>query len=659
MAITDTLNKTPGPIVALIGAASIGVGSVVVGAALDAMLTPSLHTAAAEKIAAEQVIESAAPAEEATETDPATISDSDAIAPEPPSKSVAIDAGDKDAFESDDYMVAAAHPAAAQAGALMLSRGGAAIDAAIATQMVLNLVEPQSSGIGGGAFMLHWTEETRRLDTYDGRETAPKEIDVNFQLDADGNTRDFYERIQGGESVGVPGILAMLKLAHDRHGKLPWKDLFAPAIDLAERGFPVSPRLNKLITEATGLADNDASRSYFFEADGSPKAVGTILRNPAFAETLTLIAEQGPVVFYEGEIARDIVKAVRNAAKNPGDMTRRDMAVYRAKIRPNLCNRYDEYLVCGMPPPSSGGLTVLQTLGLLDTIDDFNDLDPAGTGAIQRVAEAGSLAFADRNRYIADPDFVDVPSRAMLAPGYLETRAGEMRLNAGEKDGHKAGDPLNRQSSLQGSDGIDVSLPSTTHISIIDADGNALSMTSSIENGFGSRVMVRGFLLNNQLTDFSAASHDEDGVAIANRVQGGKRPRSSMAPTLVFDEDRDLLLAIGSPGGSRIIGYVTQALINILDWEMNPQEAIAFPHYLSRNYGVELEQGTPLEFLSPDLVNRGYDVKLRHMVSGLHAVMVNDEGLEGGADPRREGAAVGEDQLLESIDEAFDFITGQ
>ena len=653
MAITDILNKTPGPVVALVGAAAFGAGSIVIAGILNTLLAPSNPTAPVQQVAVEQGVE-----QSAEETVSATEStDSDVIAPEPPSQSATIATDEMDAVESDDYMIAAAHPAAAQAGALILSKGGAAIDAAIAAQLVLNVVEPQSSGIGGGAFMLHWKEETRRLETYDGRETAPKDIDVNFQLDANGDRRDFYERIQGGESVGVPGVLAMLKLAHDRHGKLPWADLFDPAIDLAEHGFPVSPRLNRLISEAPGLAESPSARDYFFEMDGSPKAVGSVLKNPKFAATLRLIAKHGPVVFYEGEIARDIVRAVRNAHKNPGNMTRRDMAVYQAKIRPNLCNPYDDYLVCGMPPPSSGGLTVLQTLGLLDTLDDFDDLDPASSAAIQRVAEASGLAFADRNRYIADPDFIDVPTRAMLNPDYLDYRANRIRLNSKEKDSHPPGEPSRQHAGL--TDGIDVSLPSTTHFSVIDADGNAVSMTSSIENGFGSRLMVRGFLLNNQLTDFSATSTDSDGNIVANRVEGGKRPRSSMAPTLVFDEDRDLLLAIGSPGGSRIIGYVTQALINILDWDMNPQEAVSFPHYLSRNYGIDLEQGTALESLAPDLVKRGYDVKLRHMVSGLHAVMVDDDELEGGADPRREGAAVGEDQRLETIDDAFDFIAVQ
>ncbi|MEQ9488104.1 MAG: gamma-glutamyltransferase [Alphaproteobacteria bacterium] len=650
MAITDILNKTPGPIVALAGTVTIGAGSILFASVLNVMLAPSASIGT-QTVATEQ-----------TATQPDTVSeqsDSDAIAPEPPSQNAAVDDFDIDAIESDDYMIAAAHPAAAQAGALMLSKGGAAIDAAIAAQMVLNLVEPQSSGIGGGAFMLHWDKRKRRLETYDGRETAPKDIDVDFQLDSDGDTRDFYERIQGGESVGVPGVLAMLKLAHDRHGKLPWKTLFEPAIDLAQRGFPVSPRLNRLILDAPGLSDNPTARDYFFDSNGQPKPVGTVLRNPEFAKTLALIAEEGPVVFYEGEIARDIVNAVRGAAKNPGSMTRRDLALYTAKIRRNLCNPYRDYLVCGMPPPSSGGLTVLQTLGLLETVDDFDDLDPAGTAAIQRVAEASSLAFADRNRYIADPDFIDVPTQAMLNPAYLEARAEKMRLNTREKDSHSPGSPADREAALELTDGIDVSFPSTTHLSVIDSDGNALSMTSSIENGFGSRLMVRGFLLNNQLTDFNAVSTDENGEAVANRVEGGKRPRSSMAPTLVFDEDRDLLLAVGSPGGSRIIGYVTQALINMLDWDMNPQEAVSFPHYLSRNYGVDLEQDTPLEALAPDLVKRGYEVRLRHMTSGLHAVMVDDDELEGGIDPRREGAAIGEEQLMETIDDAFDFIAGQ
>lgn len=561
-----------------------------------------------------------------------------------PEAAVPLTSGEKrPAVEAEKWMIAAANPLAAEAGRDMLRRGGSAVDAAIAAQMVLNLVEPQSSGIGGGAFMMHLNAKSGDITAYDGRETAPAKSTPDMFLNDDGSPKKFFDAVVGGLSVGVPGVLRMLELAHKEHGKLPWQDLFQPAIDLAENGFAVSPRLNGLIAQDKYLKVFDGTRSYFHDANGEPLAVGHVLKNPALAETLKQIAEGGAEAFYKGPLAESVVKAVNEASQNPGRLTPADMAGYEAKKRDPLCLFYRQWLVCGMGPPSSGGLTSLQILGILQSFDlsrmkpDENGLpDPV---ALHLIAEASKQAFADRNTYIADPDFIPVPSAGLLDPGYLELRAKEISTDrAFEKalpgmpvfDGAWNFSPAGNEHGL-----------STTHLSVIDSDGNAVSMTSSIENAFGSRLMTNGFLLNNQLTDFSFVP-EKDGAPVVNNAEANKRPRSSMAPTLVLDGSGKARLAIGSPGGSRIIGYVAEALIAILDWGLDVQSAVDLPHMTNRNGSTDLEEGTGLEVHTPLLEKLGHTVTLKPMTSGLHAIEVKDGRLYGGADFRREGVALGD-----------------
>ena len=641
MSDTRSSGGLAGEAVAVLGATAIGLGSIAIAALISAAIGTSTPQPVAHGPQSPAVT-----AENASKPSPL-----ESIAPEAPSAIAAARPVDLTSVEASDFMIAAAHPAAAQAGAQILAAGGSAVDAAIAAQLVLNLVEPQSSGIGGGGFMLHWDDRKRRLDSYDGRETAPAAIKHDVFLDASGEPKAFMDAVVGGASVGVPGLLRMLEKAHQRHGTLPWSDLFQPAIDLAEQGFPISPRLHHLLKRETRLRNMPAARTYFYETSGHPKAVGTVLKNPDFAAALKEIAADGADAFYDGPIAADIVRAVRNAPRNPGSLTRRDMALYEAQMRPPVCGRYRDRLVCGMGPPSSGGTTVIQALGILDH-HDLSDHLPGSAAAISMIGEASALAFADRNRYLADTDFVAAPIGALLSPGYLRDRAALVDLGTGDKAAKRPGSPTGRQAFAPS---MTSELPSTTHLSIIDANGNAVSMTTSIENGFGSRLMVRGFLLNNQLTDFAWRA-ERNGKPVANRVQPNKRPRSSMAPTVVFDEDRDLEMVVGSPGGSRIIGYVLGALVNTIDWNMGPQEAISHPHYLNRNGGMELEAATDVSQRAKDLEARGYDVRTRPMVSGLHMITVKDDGLRGGADPRREGVAVGEEHILPDIRDAFGFI---
>ncbi len=531
-------------------------------------------------------------------------------------------------------MIAAAHPLAAAAGRDILSQGGSALDAAIATQLVLGLVEPQSSGIGGGAFLLHYDSGSREVSAYDGRETAPAAASGDQFLRADGTPMDFYEAVVGGLAVGVPGALRMLELAHRDHGKLPWNELFQAAIRLAEEGFAITPRLHKLIAEDAYLATFPESRAYFYQADGSAKAVGSLLRNPAYAETLRAVAQSGAEAFYSGAIAADIAARVRTAESNPGRLSEADLAAYRAKRRAPLCRAYRARVqVCGMPPPTSGGATVLMTLGMLQHFD-LASLGAESPEAWHLIAEASRLAFADRNAYLADTDFVEVPLEALLDPAYLGGRAELIRRNAGlEKV----------QPGLQTAEAFPLATqyepPSTSHFSIVDGAGNAVSMTSSVENAFGSRMMVRGFILNNQLTDFSFVPQI-DGRPVANRVEPGKRPRSSMSPTLVLDRQDRLRLAIGSPGGSRIIGYTTKVLLGVLDWDLSVQAAIDLPNIVTRSSATDLEAGTAASALSKPLEALGHETKIRELTSGLHGIAVTERGLEGGADPRREGVVL-------------------
>ncbi|MFP6745579.1 MAG: gamma-glutamyltransferase [Alphaproteobacteria bacterium] len=536
------------------------------------------------------------------------------------------------------YMIATANPHASQAGLAMLRRGGSAVDAAIAAQLVLNLVEPQSSGIGGGAFMLAYDAEARAVHAYDGRETAPAAVTPDLFLTADGEPMGFYDAVIGGRAVGVPGLVAMLEMAHRRHGRLPWAALFEPAITLAEAGFAVSPRLHQLIAGSKGVDRFDTARAYFFTAEGAPKPVGTRLFNPAFAATLRAIAAGGAKAFYEGDIADAMVAAIAGAEGNPGVMTGADLAAYEANDRAAVCRPYRQWRVCGMGPPSSGGVTTLGILGLLEQFD-LAALTPGSVEAVHLISEASRLAYADRARYLADSDFVAVPVRGLLDRGYLAERAALINPWA-SMGAATAGTPPYDDGMLRANDPGTEQI-STTHLSVIDGLGNAVAMTSSVESAFGSRLMVRGFMLNNQLTDFSFRSA-VDGVAVANRVAPGKRPRSSMAPTLVFDQEGELLLAVGSPGGSRIIGYVTQVLVAMLDWDLDAQQALDLPHHVNRNGPVDLEAGTALAGLEVALASRGHEVRLRKLTSGLHAVAVTAGGLEGGADPRREGVALGD-----------------
>ncbi|MEK0083447.1 gamma-glutamyltransferase [Benzoatithermus flavus] len=540
---------------------------------------------------------------------------------------------------AQSFMVVAANPLASDAGAAVLARGGSAIDAMVATQLVLNLVEPQSSGIGGGAFLLYWDAAKQRLTTFDGRETAPKAARPDLFLKPDGTPMSFLEAVVGGRSVGVPGTLALLELAHDLHGRLPWAELFQPAIDLAENGFTISPRLAGAIadTAAQGLDRSEATRAYLLQPDGQPRRAGTVLKNPAFAQSLRLIAREGAKALYRGEIGDAIVEAVQKAPVNPGLLTKEDLASYRVVLREPVCRPYRRVEVCGMGPPSSGGVAVLQILGLLEHFD-MRSLG-SGVDGMHVLLEASKLAFADRDLYLADDDFVPVPLRGLLDPSYLTVRAQAIRLDAAMPKAIP-GNPPWREIGPLAPDTRD-ERPGTSQIVIVDRAGNAVSMTTTIESGFGSRLMAGGFMLNNELTDFSFQP-EQNGRPVANRVEPGKRPRSSMAPTIVLDASRRPMLLIGSPGGSQIIGYVAQALVGILDWGMSPQAAVAMGHVLSRNGPAELEAGTPAAALEPALAARGHQVQVKPLNSGLHAILIGNGRLESGIDPRREGAARGQ-----------------
>ncbi|WP_414516230.1 gamma-glutamyltransferase [Nostoc sp. PCC 9305] len=544
---------------------------------------------------------------------------------------------EREAVRTNKYVVVAANPLASAAGRDVLRRGGSAIDAAIAVQMVLTLVEPQSSGIGGGAFLVYYDAKTKKLVTYDGRETAPAAAKPDRFLDANGKPLQFYDAVIGGKSVGVPGVLRMLELAHKKYGKLPWSQLFQGAIQLSEQGFPLSPRLYTLLSKDLYLSRNEPAKSYFYQPDGTPKPIGTRLVNQPLAEVLRQIAKGGANAFYQGNIAKDVVATVKQAAV-PGDLTTTDLVQYQAKLREPVCGAYRIYKVCGMGPPSSGGLTVLQILGILQQFN-LPALKPASLEAVHLFSEAGRLAYADRNLYIADTDFVPVPVKELINPNYLKLRAA--RINPERSIGQaQAGNPLLQQASRWGKD-QSKDLPSTSHVSIVDAAGNAISMTTSIEDAFGSRLMVRGFLLNNQLTDFSFSPISE-GKPVANRIEAKKRPRSSMAPMMVFDRNGKLVMVIGSAGGPQIINYVAKAIVGHLDWGLDIQRSLALPNFGSRNGPTELEADTDVANLKPALEAKGHTVSVIQLTSGSTGIVLTNQGLVSGADPRREGAPLGE-----------------
>lgn len=533
-------------------------------------------------------------------------------------------------------MVAAANPLAVDTGLDVLRAGGSAIDAAIAVQATLGLVEPQSSGIGGGSFMLHYDAKTGDVIAYDGREVAPAGATERLFLDDAGKPLPFWTAVTSGRSQGVPGAVAMLHTAWQDHGKLPWARSWQPAIKIATDGFAVSPRLNN-VTAALKRATTpspDAS-AYLFGTDGNPLPVGHILKNPAYAATLTQIATQGPKAFYEGPLAAAIV--ARSAqAPLPGTLSLEDMKNYKPNRLEPICRPYRVHTVCGMGPPSSGGIGVMATLGILSNFDmaASNSKTPLGW---HRLIEAQRLAYADRDVYVADDRYVAVPINGLLDTDYLKSRAA-LISDTSTMPKAEAGNPPG--STRRGRDATG-GVTGTSHFVIVDNQGNVVSMTTTVENLFGSQRMVGGFFLNNQLTDFSFAIVDAQGQPIANAPAAGKKPRSSMAPTIVFDKDGRFELAVGSPGGNAIIAYVVKSIVGMLDWDLTPNEAFALPNAIARTSPVALERSratpelvTGLEALGQKFRDGGGAEN-----SGLHAIAVTPAGLVGGADPRREGVA--------------------
>ncbi|MEZ8733024.1 gamma-glutamyltransferase [Vibrio splendidus] len=544
----------------------------------------------------------------------------------------------KQLVKANDWMVTAANPLATQAGADVLARGGNAIDAMVAVQLMLGLVEPQSSGIGGGAFLVYFDGKDKQLKTYDGRETAPLDATPRLFQDENGQPLKFYDAVVGGRSVGTPGTVQLLWDTHQKYGKLEWASLIKPIAQLAEEGFTISPRLATLIeNDQQRLSRFATTKAYFFNADGSPKTAGTQLKNPEYAATLNAISKNGAKAFYQGEISTDIINTVQTAKGNPGVLAQKDFDAYSIKQREPVCSAYESYQVCGMGPPSSGALTVGQILAMTEPFD-LKSWGPNDAKSWQVLADASRLAFADRGMYMADQDYVPMPTQGLVNTDYLQERA--QLITAGKALASAPSGTPPWDHAMQRSQDVSIELPSTSHFNIVDSDGNVVSMTTTIENAFGSRLMVRGFLLNNELTDFSFKTHN-DGKPIANRLEPGKRPRSSMAPTIIMQDDKPYM-AIGSPGGSRIIGYVAQAIIAHTQWDMDIQQAINQPHFLNRFGTLDLEKGTSAENFTPELEKMGFEVNVRDLNSGLHAIRITKDGLEGAADPRREGAAIGQ-----------------
>lgn len=574
----------------------------------------------------------------------------DLSSPTPPAPEASSGYTAKPGWATERFAVAAANPLATEAGYRILKAGGSAMDAAVAVQMVLTLVEPQSSGLGGGAFLLHWDGE--QVTALDGRETAPAAANEALFLQADGSPMDFQEAVVGGRSVGVPGTVRMLEHAHQQHGKLPWRELLQPAIQLADEGFDISPRLHSLLLSDPALRENPPAAAFYYQPDGSPWPVGHRLRNPALAALLKDIAARGSDAFYTGANARALVVQVNTHPSNPGRITLSDLEGYQPRQRDAICTLWQKrYQVCGFPPPSSGHITQMQILGMLEKLPPFQPLDQGVPSAdfLHRYTEASRLAYADRAKYLADPDFVPVPGRtwnSMLAPAYLKQRAaliGPRSMGTAEP-GEPGEMPIAFASQAEQPE------YGTSHISIVDAEGNALAMTTTIEQAFGSRLLndggtglAGGYLLNNELTDFAFEPYDAMGQPVANRVEPNKRPRSSMSPTLVFDAAGDRFLAsVGSPGGAAIIHFTAKTLLGMYDWGLDAQRAIDLPNFGSFNGPTVLEAGRFPASTVQSLKDRGHTINETEMTSGLQAIQRTDSGWFGGADPRREGVVMGD-----------------
>lgn len=551
----------------------------------------------------------------------------------------------KRSVTADKQMVVAAHPLAADAGQEMLRRGGSATDAAIAAQLVLGLVEPQSSGLGGGAFFVHWDAAKKVVSTIDGRETAPAAAKPG-RFVRDGQPMPYKAAVRSGLSVGVPGVVKAMELAHREHGRLPWADLFEPAIKIAETGFQISRRLALLLRWQGAEHFSADARAYFFLPDGTPRSEGEKLRNPAYAHTLRAIASRGAAAFYEGDIAATIARAVSQSTSLPGDLTTDDLIAYQPLKREPLCFKYRDRKICGMGPPSSGALTIAQTLKLIEPVVGVRGAAARMSArAIHVISEAQKLAFADRNRYIADPAFVTLPD-GYLDDSYINSRRQQISLSGAMAKPQPGVPPGIAQRSF-GRDAT-IEAAGTSHISVVDAAGNAVAMTTTIESAFGSGLWASGFLLNNELTDFSFLPVDRAGIPIANSVGAGKRPRSSMAPTMVFDADGALEIVTGSPGGTRIILFVTKTLVALIDWEMSAQDAAALTNFGSEGGPVTIEFGADTVWPALQLKSLGHSIRTDLMTSGVHTIVrrkaPNGAGtiLEAGVDPRREGAARGD-----------------
>ncbi|WP_129793564.1 gamma-glutamyltransferase [Sphingosinicella sp. CPCC 101087] len=531
--------------------------------------------------------------------------------------------------------ISAADPRAAEAGMEILRAGGNAADAAAAVMLALTVVEPQSSGIGGGGFLVHHDEHSGELTGFDGRETAPAAATPAYFLDAEGRPRGRRDAIPGGLSVGVPGNLRLIEMAHERHGRLPWARLFAPAIRLARDGFQITPRLHRGLSNPDARARLTAwGRTQFYQPDGQPKPVGTLVRNPELAALLEQVAARGPEHFYTGAAAEALVRTVRTAERNPSPMTRDDLATYRAHERPVLCGRYRQYRICGMSPPSSGGTTVFAILKQLERFD-LRALGRENPRAWHLIAESMRLAYADRDAYVGDPDFVEVPFRGLMDEDYLASRSA--LISPDRAMAHAA--PGRPPGARARTPGVAAEVPSTSHFVAVDGAGNVASYTSTIEGAWGSGLTVNGHFLNNELTDFSFAP-EEDGAPVANRVEGGKRPMSSMSPTIVYGPDGEVRIAIGAAGGTTIVAQVAKALIGVLDWDMSAQEAIAMPQVMGLGDRVLIERATAFESLAEPLRAMGHDVALVEPGYKANAVERVGGRWVGAADPRSEGVGI-------------------
>ncbi|HMI95542.1 MAG TPA: gamma-glutamyltransferase [Micropepsaceae bacterium] len=537
------------------------------------------------------------------------------------------------------HLIVAAEPAAAEAGLAMLRNGGSAVDAAIAAQLVLTLVEPQSSGIGGGAYLI--VSDGTAVHAYDGRETAPASARPDMFLDAQGKARRHNDAVPGGLSVGVPGVVRMLAMAHAAHGKLAWAKLFEPAIRLAEQGFVVPPRLAlELAQGGPGLAAMPDIRANFFNPDGTPIKAGQTWRNPKFAQSLRRIADGGPYAFYAGSIADEITAAVTKAPVNAAVMTRADLANYRPKERAPLCGAYRAYRICSLPPSTSGGTSVLQILGLLQRFSSA-ELQPVTLSSVHLMSEASRLAYADRARWLGDADFVAVPLQGLLDRAYLDTRS--RLIDPMHAMGiAPAGAPLMQKGEIPDYAPMPPQIErGTSHLAVVDDSGEVVSMTMSIEAAFGAQIAAGGFLLNNELTDFSFEPVI-DGKPVANAPAPGKRPLSAMSPVIVFGPDGKFFAALGSPGGGQIIAYVAQAVVNLIDGQLAMQAAAAAPRHVNLNGATLIEKGTPLEMFAPALAAMGHQMRVIPFDSGVNGIRRVNGGYEGGADPRREGVALGD-----------------